>query len=378
MSLFERLEGTGDWGAALEELAGEFRKAKNYPGVFEARLMRRRLELGLPVIQTDDLRSYPVETRQRYEQRFVEVAREVGQLYLDDGQIERAWAYFRAIGEPEPVVEAIERLKPTEEAEAVIGIAFQEGLHPRKGLELILARHGMCRAITAMGMYAVEKDREACITLLIKALYGELRERLRRAIASQEGELPEEDSVVELVRGRDWLFGEWDSYVDTSHAMSVVQYVPELTEAATLKLAWELCEYGRRLSKNVQLRGTPPYEEPFVEYGYYAGALLGIEREVAIAELRRRVEAVDVYEVGTGAAQMLVKLLVRLERYGEALEVALKYLGEQRAGELLCPAPLEICRLAGDYDRMMELARERGDILSWVAAQIEKGKAGRA
>ena len=34
----------------------------------------------------------------------------MGNLFLGAGDIPRAWPYFRAIGEPSPVAEAIERL----------------------------------------------------------------------------------------------------------------------------------------------------------------------------------------------------------------------------------------------------------------------------
>jgi hypothetical protein len=361
--------------AALDQLIGDFRRGKNYPALFEARLMKARFELGLPVIQTEDWSRFPEEPRRRYEEAFLDTAREVGQAFLDDGEVERAWPYFRAVGQQQPIIDAIDKLEPTEEAESVIGIAFQEGLHPRKGLELILARHGMCRAITAMGMYAVEKDREACITLLVRAIHDEVVQRLRRAIESQEGTAPPETAgIIDLISTRDWLFGEYDTYVDTSHVMSVLQYAPELTDQTTLHLVYELCAYGRRLSPTMQLRGTPPFDQPFVDYGHYVSALLGIDTEDALAALHRKVEETDPDEMGTGAAQMLVRLLVRLKRYSEALDVSLRHLGDHRASEMMCPSALEICRLAGDYARLIELAKDRGDILSYVAASIERQK----
>ncbi|MBL8296340.1 MAG: hypothetical protein JNN08_31135 [Bryobacterales bacterium] len=364
-----------DPAAALDQLIGDFRRGKNYPALFEARLMKARFELGLPVIQTEDWSRFPDEQRRRYEEAFLDTAREVGQAFLDDGEIERAWPYFRAVGQQQPIIDAIDKLEPTEQAESAIGIAFQEGLHPRKGLELILARHGMCRAITAMGMYAVEKDREACITLLVRAIHDEVVQRLRRAIESQEGTAPPENAgIINLISTRDWLFGEYDTYVDTSHVMSVLQYAPELGDEATLRLVHELCAYGRRLSPTMQLRGTPPFDQPFVDYGHYVSALLGIDTEDALAALHRKVEETDPDEIGTGAAQMLVRLLVRLKRYSEALEVSLRYLSDHRASEMMCPSALEICRLAGDYARLIELAKDRGDILSYVAASIERQK----
>src|SRR5207245_4263338 len=133
---------------------------KEYGMLLEARLMKKRHDMGLPLIQTDSL------AQEEYQQAVVEAAREAGRLFLADGRIERAWPYFRAVSETQPVFEAIDKIEPAENLDNVISIAFQEGVHPRKGLELILAQHGMCRAITAFGMTAVQRDREACISML--------------------------------------------------------------------------------------------------------------------------------------------------------------------------------------------------------------------
>jgi hypothetical protein len=70
--------------------------------------------------------------------------------------------------------------------------------------------------------------------------------------------------------------------------------------------------------------------------------------------------------VGTAPAQFLVNFLVKLGRHGEALEVAMEHLRNER--ELACPSPIQLCRMAGDYVRLKELARERNDLLSYVAA----------
>ena len=40
----------GDAGAALEHLAQRFRRDKQYRRLFDARLMQKRLELGLPLV----------------------------------------------------------------------------------------------------------------------------------------------------------------------------------------------------------------------------------------------------------------------------------------------------------------------------------------
>src|SRR4051794_23759728 len=143
---------SGDAASALDFLISHSRQTGNPNLLFEAKLMKERLTLGLPLIQTEAASEFPDETRPAYDRAVMEAAREAGQLALDAGDIPGAWPYFRAIGEHAPVAAAIENARGTEGMDRIIEIAFQEGVNPAKGLELILGQYGMCRAITAFGM----------------------------------------------------------------------------------------------------------------------------------------------------------------------------------------------------------------------------------
>src|SRR5215813_5299289 len=117
---FEQLEHAREAGGAsggFDFLSKKFREEKNYPSLFETRLMQKRFELGLDPIQIGTLEDVPAAVRPPYERAFVEAAREVGGLFLADGDVARAWPYFRAIGESGPVAEAIERAVPGEDME---------------------------------------------------------------------------------------------------------------------------------------------------------------------------------------------------------------------------------------------------------------------
>ncbi len=355
---------SGNPGASLDFLVEEFLASGQYSLVFEARLMKKRFDLGLPLIQTDSV------TRDDYQQAVVEAAREAGRLFLAAGNIERAWPYFRAISEPAPIADAISRLEPAENMEGIIAIAFQEGVNPLKGLELILAQHGMCRAITSFGMYAVPKDRDACIALLAKSLQAEIVARMARAIEAREGSPPAATNLIELMNGRDWLFGEWDYYVDTSHLLSIVPYCVEVTEKAVLETFHELCEYGRRLAAQFQSPGVPPFEDQSVAYGHYVQALLGNDADSHIDYFRRKVVESDPEVAGDAPGRALVKLLVSLNRHTEALRVLLDDVFEDAPYGAPVPSALNLCYQAKDFDRMKELARDRGDLLSYAASSI--------
>jgi hypothetical protein len=371
----DRMLAEGPPAGSFDYLIDLFRSERNYPLLMEARLMKARHELGLPLIQTDPVSSFQSDKQPAYEAAFLAAAREAGELFLADGEIVRAWPYFRAIGETAPVATAIERVQPGEGIEPIIEIAFQQGVHPVKGLELILAQFGICRAITSFGMYGVPQGREDCIRLLVRSLHAELVDRLSSTIERQEGSKSHTGSVVELMGGRDWLFGEYDYYVDTSHLVSVVQYVVDITDTPTLGLVNELCEYGKRLSVNFQPRGDPPFEDFFTDYGMYTKALLGVDVEEGIAHFRTKLERGPDY-AGTIPAQVLIRLLARRGRYEEALNVSLDHLRDADPSELMCPSALQLCHLAGNYERLRSLARDKQDLLSYTAAALMESARG--
>jgi hypothetical protein len=353
---------------ALDFLIAKFRENRQYALLFEATLMKRRAELGVALIQTDAL---PEDKRAAYDETVIAAARETGGLYLAEGNIERAWPYYRAIGEQGPIREAIAAYDPgeDEDPEPVIDIAYQQGLHPAKGLGLILSRFGMCRAITVFGMYGASAEREECVHLLVSSLHRELLENLKAAIERRDGAAPEGNTIREVVEGRDWMFGEYDYYIDTSHLSSVIQHTPETTNPETLRLVRELCDYGRRLSANFRMQGHPPFENVYDDYDAYASAVLGENVEASVEHFRRKVEESDPEE--TLEAQALVQLLLKLDRKQEAMQVALARLAHKAPNEIACPPALHLCRMAGDYDALRSLAREKGDILSYAAAALE-------
>lgn len=371
---FDRLEElarTGGAGPALEWLAGKFSDEKNYPALFETRLLQKRHQLELPLIPAEAAAELPAETRRAYDESFIAAAREVGALFLADGDIQRAWPYWRAIGESGPVAAAIERLEPGEGIEPIIEIAFQEGASPRKGFALILAHQGICRAISCFEQYPGRNGRPESLTLLVRSLHQELAGSLRRVIGRREGGEPAAGSVRALIEGRDWLFEDNAYYIDTSHLVAVLRYSLESLERETLELAVELAEYGARLSPMFEYRTEPPFERVYEDHRVYLRALLGQDLEAAVAHFRAKAEAADASGAGSGPAQVLVLLLARLGRHVEAIEASQKFLRGLDPSQLACPSVQQLCRQAGDYRRAMELAREQADLLHFAAAAID-------
>lgn len=377
---FEQIEavlGPGrsvDGEAVFELLIRRFEEEKQYGRMFDARLMQHRHRLGLPLLASGALDQLPESSRAQYEQTLRKAARETGELYLQEGEIARAWPYFRAMGEPGPVAEAIAgltRVETTEELEPILEIALHERVNPKKGFELLLRHHGICRAITFFDQYPDPGTREACLHILVEDLYTELTDRLKRTITQVEGKEPEQTSVTGLLDGRDWLFGEYDAYVDTSHLVSVLRFCLESNDRETLARAVELAGYGKHLGPIYQQKGEPPLEDVFVDHAIFLQALVGNDVEEAVAHFRNKLGRYDPEQIGTYPAQVVVRLLIRLHRFREAIEVFREYLRETPAAYLSCPGLLELCQMAGDMGALKEVAREQGDLLVYAAAALQ-------
>ena len=365
--LERRIEAEGP-GAAFDWLIGRLREVRDYRSMFEARLMRKRHEMGLPLLQPEGAASLPEAARQEYQNEMIAAARETGRLFLSDGDILRAWPYFRAIGEAEPIAEALENAaNDREDADGLIAIALQEGVNPRKGIELVLAKHGMCRAINVLGMFQIQKDRDKCIALLVRGLHAEIVDRMGRAIEAEEGTKPETRYLPEMMRGRDWLFGEWTYYVDTSHLASILPHVPETDDPEILELFLEMCEYGKRLSANFHYKGDPPFEDAYEGYGRYASALLDRNVDENVAWFRKKADEADVDRYGDVPRQVLIRLLASVGRYGEAASEMGKLPRELQSEPLTIP---QLLYLSEDYARLREYARESGDVLALAAAAV--------
>jgi hypothetical protein len=344
--------------AVFDLLMGRARETGNYRMLFNAAMLRARHRMGLPLIETEQTPQLTDAQRSEYEAALRDAARESGELCLAGGDIAGAWPYFKAIGEYAPVAAAIEGVTESENLGRLIEIAFQEGVHPKKGFELILQHHGICSAITWFASLRDSGSRQPCLRLLVETLYRDLADSLRRTIVQAEGVEPDSLRVAELIAGRDWLFESMCSYVDATHLTSILRYAPELEDDAGLRMALEMAEYGRRLDPMYHFRGDPPFEDTYGDYAVYLKALLREDADAGIAHFRAKIAGPE----DTLAADVLVNLLSRLGRYREAIEVSIEYLPE---------AAFPLCQLAADYTKLRDLARERRDAIGFAAGLLQ-------
>ncbi len=171
-------------------------------------MLKARFELGLPTFTTGSLSALPEPARTQYEEKYVDAIRLVGSRYLEAGDIPTAWAYFRAIAENEPVARAIrdyEAANGDERLGAIIEVAFNHGVDPERGFELILAHYGTCPAITAFEQLPSHDNaiRAACAARLIRRVHDELSANVRADITAKEETAPPEGaSLKSLVEER--------------------------------------------------------------------------------------------------------------------------------------------------------------------------------
>ncbi len=368
----EDLARSSSPASALSFLVDHFRQNREYSRLFEARLMKKRHELGAELMPSGHLHLHG-EALKAYDAEMLEAAREAARLYLDDGKIPESWPYFRALGDPAPVREAIEKLPTGEGGDAVIEIALGERVHPRKGFEMLLEQHGICRAITLFDQYPDAATREDALALLAGNLHGSLVSNLRAVIERNEAPAPEGASIPQLIEGRPWLFGEFCYHVDVSHLMSVVRLSAESGREETLRLARGLALYGTQLHSDLQYKGYPPFDDFYRDHALYFAARLGEGVDQTIAHFRARVASYDYEQIGSYPAQVLVRMLLRLGRPHEAVEVFEQFVGDTDPNYLSCPTLPQLCQTAGDYARLRKLAEKDGDLIRYAAAVIEAG-----
>lgn len=358
------------------ESVGEFRKW------FDAMALRARFELGLPLILPASGHEFPDDKRAAYEERLIAACREAGKKMTDAGDYQGAFHFLGTIGELQPLWQAIESFEPTaddgpdaeNQVDLIIELAIGHGVHPRKGLELMLRRSGLCPAITACQSIFMQDSRDDvkvdCARLMVRELHCELLDRVRAHIRQVEGESPLPEGLTSLIEGRDWLFAEDNHHVDTSHLNAVVRFARSLPNCGEARLAMELCEYGKRLSPRYHFGDAAPFERVFDDTLKLLQAVTRTDVDGALQHFREK--AIAASRVGeTSPLEVYVNLLIAADLSLEAAEFAGIHLNRLNGGiGLSCPSVTELWRRQGRFDRIAELAKERGDLVSFAAGVI--------
>jgi hypothetical protein len=362
---------------AADHLIDDLRSAGHYDALFYALLLRARHRLGADPIPTRPAEELPEALHAPYEEAIREASRTVGRLFLDAGDIPRAWNYFRLIGEPGPIRDALDDVTPGDDDDfmPLVEIALHHGVHPPKGFDIVLDRQGICSAITLFNGFeaALPGDvRAHCARRLVEALHDQLRERIVTEIRHHDETDPPADATIpQMLNGCDWLTGEDTYLIDVSHLGAVVQAAVHLPAGgAALAKAIELCDYGMTLSPKMRYPGDPPFEDMYADYGTYLRVLAGEKIDEGLKHFRAKAEVVDPEQAGTRPAEVYVNLLLLAGRQAEATAAARRLLATADERSLGCPGPMELARRQGDYSAFAEIARGRGDAVHFLAGLL--------
>lgn len=376
-STLDDLQASGGQEAVFDWLCNALRERKEFHKLFDARLVRRKHELGLPVTRPTSLDDVPAAHRKAVEDAYIAAAREVGELFLAAGDIPAAWMYLQVIREAEPVRAAIDALPLRQDAdqsaEEITRIALFDRVHPVKGVQMMLQTHGMCNTITSLdqampGLSA--QQRRECARTMIRTLYGELVETVRRHVQQRIPTIEPQLGLRALIAGRGWLFEGGNYHTDVSHLNSIVRFARSLEgEDEELRLALELCEYGRQLDAPLQYPGEPPFEDFYEAHHRFFRILLNQDRDSALEYFRHKLIAEPDEQDKPLLAYVLVDLLMRIGQLDEAVDVAVTHLSN--LGDDVGFSLAELCAEAHRFDRLRDVTRQKGDLVGYVAALVQ-------
>lgn len=377
------LESAGP-AAAADVLVGELRKSKDYDRLFDALLIRTRVKLGVPVVKPTSFDDVPADKQREFEDAYLAAAREVGTLLLSDGNLRRAWAYFRTIGEPQPVADALANIDPAgldyDRTNELIEIALHDGANRVAGLRILLASHGTCNTVTmtdqVLPMMTADERRQAA-ALLVRDVYEGLTGNLKRDVESRLAGVEAPSTARELIAGRDFLFENANYHIDVSHLHSTVRFARALMPTdPELALAIELAEYGSKLDRQFRYPADPPFDEYYEAHLAYLKAVANVDREASLAYFRQRLASESDERDRQIIAYVLVDLLTRCDKFNDAAEIAAEHLSElEEPGGFSFSS---LCGKAGRLDLLRAAAEKAGDPVRYAAAMIAEREASRA
>lgn len=358
--------------AAIDRLIETLRETKNYHKLFDALLMKQKFEWGLSVTRPTTFEEVPDEKRPEFEEYYVTCAREVGNLLIEDGQLAQAWVYFRTIQENDPIRHALEELgeevQDDQNYDQLLNMALYEGAHPLLGIRWLLESHGTCNTITSLDQMMGQlqpADRRDAAALMVDHLYEELKTSLVYNIKQSEPELDEDQSIHDLIDGRDGLFEGGNYHIDVSHLNAVVRFARFLDgDDAQLAKAIELAEYGSKLDKQLQYGGDPPFNDFYPSHVHYLNVLAEQKVDEAFAYFQQQLDNEPDAPDKQLIAYVMVDMLTRIGRLEQAVDLAKEYLADVEDPNGFSFA--DLCRKAGKADVLQETARQHDDPLRFV------------
>lgn len=365
--------------AVLERLIEALRAQKNYHRLFDALLMKKKQSLGVELLQPTSFETIAETQKKDFEQAYIDAAREVGNLFLEENLYSDAWLYFQTIQEPAPVADALNKINPRtvpeDKVEELIQVSVYDGANPEKGFEIMLAVNGICNTITVFDQMNAQlnpESRKKTVQLLVDQLYSDLVQSLQYQVQQKLPMAPPTDNLRELMAGRDWMFEAGSYHIDVSHLNSVVRFARLLSEDdPCLAQVVELCEYGSRLDDQFQYPGESPFEDFYPAHLHFFKALLGDEndRNQGIAYFETKLEQEPDDDDKQMIAYVLIDLLTRVHQNDRAIELAEKYLSQFEDPNTF--SFTDLCQKTNHLEVLQKVARGKGDLVTFAGALLD-------
>jgi hypothetical protein len=375
-SIFDQLQSTLQQqgpSAALGSLVDFLTQSKQYHRLFEALTLRAKFDLNLPVSVHADLSQIDLASKTALEDRLMQACRDVGNLLLEDGDVPGAYSYLQMIGELQPIQDSLQSSIPKpEEVAAWIDIALYRGVHPARGIALIIEHYGLCQAITACESLFAQNTpapaRRTAVEQVVDRLHHDLVQRLASEIEAKEGSQPRAHSIADLISARTWLFDDDNYHIDTSHLQAAVRMARLIDSTKAFEQATELCRYGEKLSPKYRYADPEPFADVYADSRRFFETLLGRSTDEGLAYFKEKAHHLEPADVGTFPIEVYLRLLQGLGRQQEAIAFL-----QTRSN--LVPGNLgglvdTICEEVGDYSMLAAWARDRENVPAYLAALL--------
>lgn len=366
--------------------AETMRREQRFPELFEALKIQARLELGLPAVHTESIQApgnpedaqLPDPIQEQLDKKLLDACREVGCALLRRGNLNEGWMYMRAVGDRQAAAAALRDVVINQEnMDSMLGLLVHEGIDVARGTRSSLEMRGTCNTITMLDSVISMRgraDQQAAVAELVRHVHGELLTNLRSDIGRRGKNLPGDVSsmpIMSILTANPGLLADGTYHLDTTHLASTVRFAKVLDCKETLRLAADIAEYGRQLHSQYQY----PSEEPFADLYPMSlamfRALMGEHVDAALRLFLQKAESLDPQEHGTVAIETYADLLTRVGRPNDAMVFLIKRMPRGMRPFGIAPSLIDLADASGNFDLMMEHAKQRLDVVGFSAAILQ-------
>jgi len=386
LNIFDRLSSHRDAPTQmLDHMVEHFREARSPMELFEALKMRIRNQLGLPLVTSENEPSRPEDVERQLEVGLLDACREAGTMLIEEGKVGEGWMYLRPTGDTKLAKDLISKLEITEENyDEMIQVLLHEGIDVARGYQTVLDQQGTCNSITLYEQALANRgkdDQQTAARCLLNHLHSELTELVRGDIARREAPAGEDESLADMIEKRRWILADGGYHLDTTHLSSTVRIATVLEDDDSLRKAWDLTQYGRRLDHQFQYPGDEPFVDFYPAYTAFFAILLGENIDAGLKVFERKARSVDTVEHGTAAVETYVDLLDRIGRHQQAIDTAIELAPKELPPQRIVPMLIEVAQRAtesgenGGWDSILEYCQKHNDILGYAAVIHAAGRA---